>query len=150
MNSPRPANGYTLIELLVVLLVVALIVSSAAPSLQGYVERNRTERALDVVASDVALARLVAVREGRSSVVSFTSEGYSIQVSRADGTQGTVKTVNLAGEYPGVGVDADGDISFSSRGLLLGGGDQAFVRVENTHHRDSIFVSPAGRIYRGY
>jgi prepilin-type N-terminal cleavage/methylation domain-containing protein len=150
-------GGFSAIELLTVLVLVTVLASIAAPSMDAYVDRTRTQRALDQLVGDVAYARLLAVQEGRSTAVRLEANGtYRIERLDAGGSWVAIRTVDLAGLYRGVGFDLEGGtaaIEFSSRGLISNFGDsgaESFLKVSRASSRDSVFVSPAGRTYRAF
>lgn len=153
MHRPSSLNsrsGYTLIEMVVVVALIFVIASFAVPSMQNYVGHDKNRRALDRVASDIALTRMAAVRAGQRATITFTSSGYTIQLQTDPVT--TVRQVSLSSEFGGATVTAptaDGQLVFDSRGLLLSSGlGPVVVRVGNT--ADSAFVTGAGRVYRAF
>ncbi len=149
----RARDGFSLIEILVVLVLITLITSFAAPSMSGYVDRTKTRRALDQLVADIAYSRLMAVQQGRRTAVVIQDDGtYSIRALDESGSWVTVKTVDLRAEYPGVTVGGGlMNLEFTSRGMLNGtSSSDGFVKVSRASVRDSVFVSPAGRVYRAY
>ena len=149
---PRAADrsGHTLIELLTVLVLIAVIASLAAPSMTGYVARSKVRRALDRVTTDIAFARMAAVREGVRSEIVFTAGSYQVQLQTAVPT--IVRTVPLALDYPGVVVrppTANGRLVFDSRGLVV---SAPLVPIVTTAAglADSAVITAAGRVYRAY
>ena len=144
-------GGHTLIELLTVLVLILLIASLAAPSMNSYLGHTKSRRALDRVANDIALARMAAVRGGARSVMDFgAGDSYTITV------QGTpprvIRQVSLAREYPGVTVaapTADARLVFDSRGLLLSAMTGPLT-VRAHGQADSALVTAGGRVYRDF
>ena len=152
-HSPTRVSGFSLIEILAALVLIALMASMAVPSMNGYVDRSMTRRALDQLVSDIAFARLNAVQQGRRTTVGLQSGGtYVVRSLGTDDTWTTLKTVNLTNEYPGVAFGGDvTTLEFSSRGLLMTAivGD-GFIKISRAATRDSVFISPAGRVYRAF
>jgi prepilin-type N-terminal cleavage/methylation domain-containing protein len=153
MHRPNPLSnrsGFSLIEMVVVLVLIFVIASFAVPSMQNYVGHGKNRRALDRVASDIALARMAAVRAGQRATITFTGSGYTIQLQT--NPVKTVRQVSLSSEYGGATVTAptvDGTLVFDSRGLLVSSGlGPVVVRVGDT--ADSAFVTGAGRVYRAF
>lgn len=150
-NSHRLSrqSGFTLIEMLTVLVIFGIMVSMAAPSLSGFVTRNKTHAALDRVAADLAFARMEAVRSGRSVSVTFAAPAsYTIAlVGTAEGS----RTTNLATDYPGLQLVGP-SMTFNSRGLLSNGTDlnDSYVTATKGTAVDKLFVYGVGRVYREY
>lgn len=152
-HSLRGRDGFSLIEILVVLVLITLITSFAAPSMSAYVDRTKTRRALDRLVGDIAYSRLIAVEQGRRTAIVIQDDGsYTIQALDESGTWVTLKTVALRNEFPGVSVGGGlMNIEFTSRGMLNGtSANDGFIKVSRASVRDSVFVSPAGRVYRAY
>jgi prepilin-type N-terminal cleavage/methylation domain-containing protein len=146
--------GYTLIELLVALVIFAILISVAAPSLRGVLAVNRRHGALDRVTADIAYARTLAVREGQRAVISFAGGGttYQIDTISPGGGVGTIRQMDLADDFQGVRFASSSvsSLQFNSRGLLQNLTNDGFVTVVRDGARDSVFVSPVGRVYRAY
>lgn len=154
VTSLRSSGGFSTLELITVLVLLGVLSSLVAPSLRGVTERHRTQRALDRVSADVALTRLLAIREGRSHRMRITgTDSYVVERVLSNGQAQQVKLVTLGGDFPGTRLDLpDGglQLEFTSRGLLRNLNADVFIKAVNSRTRDSIFVSPAGRVYRAY
>jgi prepilin-type N-terminal cleavage/methylation domain-containing protein len=91
-RPPRAtAPGMTIIELMVVLIVLAVIVTLAAPSMRGMMARQRVQSVQADLLTDLQLARSeVAQRSGTDTTVAMTFGGnadvscYTVHVSGAD------------------------------------------------------------------
>lgn len=131
------------------LVVLAIAAHIAAPAMRGVVVRNQTRSAIDRVAADLAFARMLAVREGRT--VSFlvgSGSRYTLVVRRAAGAD-TVKRVTLAQDYPSVRLSATAsELSFNSRGLLQNAAGTQVIRAHVGGSADSVRVLPIGQTYR--
>jgi type II secretion system protein H len=77
-RAPTNRHGFTLVELMVLIGIVGLIASIAVPSFNSYLRANRIDVVGDQMSSDLALARAVAVSEGRVVRMVADSEGYAI------------------------------------------------------------------------
>ncbi len=78
----RPSlRGFTLIELLVVLTIVAIGLTFALLSFTGYFQRTNAQRAAQVFAQDLTLARASAIRSRDRVVIRFNeaSRWYAVQ-----------------------------------------------------------------------
>jgi Tfp pilus assembly protein FimT len=147
----RQSDGFTLVDILAALVLLGILTSMAVPSMSAYVDQLRTKRALDQLVVDIGHARLMAVQQGRQVAVEVGSDGtYRVDTLSADGAWGTLKTVDLGQEYIGASFLDEVTLQFSSRGLLMNSSSNGLVRIELNEVRDSIFVSPAGRLYRDY
>jgi type II secretion system protein H len=147
----RNRSGHTLIELLTVLAVIALLVSAAAPSMKGYMERNRVRRALDRIANDISYARILAVRSGSRVVLRFSSP-TSYELVQQGATPTTLRSVSLATDFPGVTITpptTDSRLEFDSRGMLRSTPSGAMVARSGTA-ADSASITLAGGVYRAY
>jgi type IV fimbrial biogenesis protein FimT len=141
-----------MIELLTVLVVVGLLVTLATPSMDNYMERTRTRRAMDRVVADVAYTRMLAAERGRRTALTMQANGtYSIDTLTNAGAWSPMRTVRLRDDYPGVTFSGTTlALQFSSRGILTNSGTETILKVASNETRDSIFVSPAGRVYRAF
>jgi prepilin-type N-terminal cleavage/methylation domain-containing protein len=150
LHLSRGRNGHTLIELLTVLAVIAIVVSAVAPSMKGYMERNRARGALDRIASDIAYARVLAIRSGSRIVLEF--HGSSYDLTEEGVTPRTLRTVSLAQEYPGVTIvppTTDSRLEFNSRGMLRTAPTGSLI-ARTGSSSDSASITMAGRVYRAY
>lgn len=141
-----------MIELLIVLITIAILVAAAQPSLAGFVQRNQTRRALDRLVADVSSARLQAVHDSRRTAVTIKGDGsYTIDTLSTGGVWVPSRIVQVENQFPGVVMTpADKRFEFNSRGLLVGGSDNAVIVARRGDGADSIFVSSAGRVYRDF
>lgn len=146
----RADAGYSLIEMLTVLTLVAILGSMAAPSLTAYGHRHKARRALDRVAADVAYARMAAVRSGAPSVIRFSGASqYRIEVT-TDG-EDAVRSVGLESDYAGVVLlPPHGALEFDARGLLVSDPGDGYIVAALGATRDSMMITPAGRLYRDF
>lgn len=60
----RPAEGFTVIELMVVIAIVAIVMVFAIPSYKGVTTQSRMAGEINDLASDIALARSAAIKQG--------------------------------------------------------------------------------------
>ena len=152
-RTPEKHGGFSLIELLVVLVLLSLLTAIAVPSMSGFVDRTKTRRALDRLVMDISYARVLSVQQSRRTNVAIEADGsYSISAMQDDGSWTTLRAVDLAAEYPGIAISGGlTDLQFTSRGTLdTAAAVDGFVKVSRGALRDSIFVSPAGRVYRAF
>jgi prepilin-type N-terminal cleavage/methylation domain-containing protein len=114
-------RGFTLIEVVVVLALVAIALSVAMLSFAGYFQRASAERAAELFAQDLTLARMWAVRSREPVVIRFyeASLWYEVETQET-GTEvarrrfGVDADINLSS----VDLDFAGDsVVFDSRGI---------------------------------
>lgn len=151
--APKRTAGFSLIELVTALVLTGVLLSLVAPKMDAYITRQKTRRSLDRVAGDISHARLLAVQNGRRIWIRMDPSGsYSVDSVSASGDTLPIKTVDLRQDYGEVTMTGLSRLEFSSRGLVsnLAGDGDAYVKVVTPGYRDSLFVSPAGRIYRAY
>jgi prepilin-type N-terminal cleavage/methylation domain-containing protein len=147
----RNRSGHTLIELLTVLAIIAVVVSTASPSMKSYMERNRVRRALDRITNDISYARILAVRSGERVVLRFSSP-TSYELVKEGATPTTLRSVSLASDYPGVRITpptVDSKLEFDSRGMLHSTPSGAMIARSGTT-ADSASITLAGGVYRAY
>lgn len=146
----RHDAGFTLIEILVVLSLMAITAALAQPSLRAYVEESKTQRALDRLTGDIALARMLAVRSGDRTVIEVSGgDRYRIWVESVP--VDTIREVSLAQDYAGVQLLAppDGRLTFNGRGLLVAPASGVVIARLGVR-ADTLTITAAGRVYRAY
>jgi prepilin-type N-terminal cleavage/methylation domain-containing protein len=121
-------GGFTLIELAVVLLISGIGLTFALLSFGGYFQRVSAERAAQVFAQDLTLARSFAVRSREPVVIRFYEASLRYEVE-AQSTASEIATrrfgVNADIDLSGIALDMPGDsVLFDVRGIadLSGGG----------------------------
>lgn len=92
--SHRPVRGLTMIELITVLVVLGVLISIAAPSMRGMMQRQRVQGVHDQLVTDLQLARS-----------ELTAGGGSVQVAVAFGGDATLTCYTL--HTVGVGATCD-------------------------------------------
>jgi len=146
----READGFTFVEIITALVLLAIFSSMAVPAMGGYVDKVRTRGALDQLVGDVGYARILAIQQGRRTRVTVSSGAtYSVDTISNGGAWGSLRSVNLDLDYQGVAFTTPITLEFSSRGLLTNQATDGYIKIMKNEAKDSIFVSPAGRIYRG-
>ena len=88
MRSGNEQLGVTLIEACVVIAVTAITVASAAPGIQGFIEKQRLDGAVALLATDLQFTRAEAVLRNTGLRLSLHSQSwgscYVIHTGNAD------------------------------------------------------------------
>ncbi|MBA4159248.1 MAG: GspH/FimT family pseudopilin [Gemmatimonadetes bacterium] len=152
--SGRRRGGFTMIELTITLLIFGILVALAAPAMSGYISQTRVDQAMNGLTSDLAYARMVAVRRSQPVTVTVSATQYTIDVANPPSTTPLrVKNVNVNSEYPGLTLSPALTITFDSRGLVRSGVDPANgtpVTATRSTQQASLTILPTGRTYRAY
>lgn len=123
---PRGGGGYSLLELTIVMTLSALALGFASVAFSGYLHRVSAQRAAQVFARDLVLARSTALRSREPVVVRFYEEPkwYSVALQRS-GTELLRRRfgVNADIDLSGVDLSMEGDsVAFDARGVADMGG----------------------------
>jgi prepilin-type N-terminal cleavage/methylation domain-containing protein len=120
MRSARARGGFTLIELVVVLVLIGAATAVGLLSFGGYFQRVAAQRAAQVFARDLTLARATATRARQPVVIRFYESGLRYEVvEQTTGTQVAVRRfgTNADIDLSGVTLDFAGDsVVFDRRG----------------------------------
>ncbi len=122
MSGPRKrAAGFSLVELVVLLSVVGIMMALTAVSVCGYYRRAAAERAAQLFAQDLDLARSRASRNRRAVVIRFYEGSLRYEVEdQATGTDLVVRRfgTNADIDFTGVTLEFTGDsVVFNPRGI---------------------------------
>ena len=113
--------GFTLVEVMVVLAITAIMLTFAGIVFSGYFERVSAERAAQVFAQDLALARNWAVRSREPVVIRFYESSLWYEVEAQSTSTEVARRrfgVNADIDLSGVSLDIAGDsLVFDSRGI---------------------------------
>ena len=115
---PQTAAGFTLLEVSVVLVILAILLTVALPSLQPS-GTQRLSCAANLLASDLRLVRGLAIRDGTEFTLTLTEKGWKIEHT-GSGSPPTMPAPALGG----VGSEAS---TYEIDASLLVGGP---VRIE--------------------
>ena len=128
------SRGFTLVELMVIIGIVGLIAVIAVPSFNGYLRANLVDTTADRIVADMALARSLAVSQGRVVRFAGVATGYQIldpvggDVIRDRTFEGTVA------------LDADVNVNF----YPWGAADTATLDLGNGSETRTVAVLPTG------
>jgi type II secretion system protein H len=119
--NPHGRRGFTLLELMLVLVIMGLMAAMAGPRMVRWIQTIGQRGAFNQLMSDLALARIQAVRQGTTVSLRIIDEDtYRVTVDSANGSASrTLKQVDLSQMQRGATLDPDsGRIAFDSRGVL--------------------------------
>ncbi len=143
--------GMTLVELAVVVVIAGVIIMLAIPRYLNLVSYLRSQGAANQLVSDIAYARMTALREGRTTSLTISSTQYTIVVENSDQTVfKTLRTVDVASTYSGTTLTADGGngrIAFDSRGMLRSN-STAGVTLARGSRSQHLALNATGRVIR--
>lgn len=168
MSTLRRHTGFSLIELMVTLAVLAIIVATAAPSFQSFLDKNRVVGAAEAVYTQAQAARSEAVKQSADMVLVVSSgASWCVGFSRntgtpcdctaaiddedacsviADGTNSVLKVVD-GSAFNGVtvGAGAPASMTFSGvRGATTGAGS---IQLQSALGRQmQVQVNAIGRV----
>jgi len=101
MHSARDGVGFSMVELLIALAVAGTLLAAAAPSFVALVHDERLTTQLNLLLTDLHLARIEAVKRKRDVVLCRSRDGRRCTRSsgaRADWSAGRIIYVNIDGD----------------------------------------------------
>lgn len=128
----RTQRGFTMIELMIVLVIMAILLASAAPDLRGAMARNQLLGQAHELATAMSIARNEAVTRGVQAGTCASANGTSCS--------GSVDDWN---KYILVFIDSDFGSDFDNSELLLKS-FAAHSEVDQTATVSAVYFSPTG------
>ncbi|MDZ7841343.1 MAG: GspH/FimT family pseudopilin [Gammaproteobacteria bacterium] len=106
MHSPRNGgpgkdHGFSMVELLVTLAVAGVLLASAAPKFIDLVHDHRLSTQINLLLTDVHLARIEAIKRNHEVVICRSIDGRHCDIgggSQSDWSAGRIIYVNLDGD----------------------------------------------------
>jgi Tfp pilus assembly protein FimT len=150
-----------MVEVLAVLCIVGLVCALAAPRAEAMLARMRVSAAGNLVAGDLALVRMLAVRNGHTAVLVLEPSPdcqvlfhgrragfrYRVQSRGEPAVPARVVDLRLAGGRVCMEMNGPDTLAVNSRGLPRGFNNRT-VWVHERGYADSIFLSVVGRVRR--
>lgn len=152
----RNRAGFTIIEVMVAVAITGISAGLALPNFTRFVDNHRLETSAQAVWSDMQNAKMTAIKDNQTVVVTRTSS-QAYTYASSDGF-GNVRTVhrNLAEEFNGITVTfggaaaGGGTVSFLSTGMagapLLPGGSSAVITLSTANSTRSFTITWTGNI----
>lgn len=141
--------GFSLVELMAVLTLVGLLLGAGVPRFDRIIGTYRVQASLNLIAAQIYLARMTAVRTGHSSELVLSSDAGCVTALRnrtAGGATGV--RIALSQSRPCVTHSGDSVLRFNSRGMLHPPTRSIYAREAT--FPDTLRLSIAGRIRRSY
>jgi type IV fimbrial biogenesis protein FimT len=137
-------RGFTLIELIVVLVVLALAMAVAAPTISATIENAKLRSHADALQAGIQMARMEAMK--RNTNVRFTlvsqNSSYQLDGTCAASTAGGSWVVSVDSPIGACGADAGGTAAPRLVGKRAGGqAGSTFTVTTNTGATQAIFTS---------
>lgn len=104
-------KGFTLVEMMIVIGLIGILSAVAMLYVPGMLDSYKVRGAMRALFSDMQMARLRAIKEGKDFAVEFSGNTYCVksQGTPSGWTDGCatiedtiIKTVNLASDYSGI------------------------------------------------
>jgi prepilin-type N-terminal cleavage/methylation domain-containing protein len=154
-------DGYTLVEVLAVLCILGVACAMGLPRLDGMLAHLRVRSAATVVAGDLALVRMLAVRNGRTAELVIESSpdcpirfrgrraGYRYRVQSRVQPSPPARAVDLrlAGGSICLEINGSDTLAVNSRGIPRGFNNRT-LWVHDGGVADTLFLSVVGRVRR--
>ena len=162
----RDTKGFTLIEVVVTLTILVIVVTLATPSGQKFLANQRASGQSRAIYNAIQLAKVTAIKEGRSVTISFWSDEDTPVSDASNSLRRKFKMVRLEWDENGDGaigsderelavsvtgkggVECDTNqntISYNSRGLLFGS-NQGTIATRNAYREYRVVLNILGTI----
>ena len=139
-------SGFTMIEMMIAVAIVGIASVIAIPSYIEWKARHDLREAVSEIASDLNLARVVAINRNRQATVTIQLSGSGIvQVSGLASGLAIFPAQTMNGSVTGL-PDGTTNVAFSSMGLSTATANQSF-RIANAKGLVySVSVMPSGKV----
>ncbi len=149
-------RGFTLVELLITIAVAGILGAIAVMNAPGMLDNYRVRGAARQLHSDMQMARLRAIKEGKEFALEFIGTSYCVKlktganwddgcdIAAEDTLDVIIKTVNLTNDYSGVVVCATDRTEFNPNGTATTTG--ATVSKGSRAQRVAVSSSGTGNV----
>ncbi len=142
-------KGFTLIEIMIAIAIMAIIAGIAIPNYIEWSMGARLRSAVNDLSSDLAMARLRAIKSSAKVGVIFAADGYQVFIDDNDNnTLDSGEVILRSKQYP-AGVSMSGTTFASSRALFhrTGASSAGTVMLSRGGNQQiNIVVNAVGRI----
>ena len=104
-SACKDKRGFSLLEIIIVISLIAILSGLAVSSIKAYLPRYYLSGAARQVMTDLMLARMQAVSKNNTTTVTFSSTGYTGEVS-----------ADISSQFNGVSLSSTGNITFTKMG----------------------------------
>ena len=134
--------GFTLVELMVGCMIMGIVAAVAAPGFSGLIRNYKLSNATRMVWLDLHKAKMMAIKQGQTMRVDFSTTSYTI--TRVD-TGKVVFTRDLSSDYAGITLKTGTTtpISFGNTGTANAG---TVIIQRGTASSKTFTIAVTGRI----
>lgn len=136
-------KGFTLIEVLIITAIIGVLTTIAVLNFGGIIDSYKVRGAASQLYSEMQMARLRAIKEGKEVKVRFTAADAFYAVTTVGGR---IKSVNLSNEYSGLKMCNAVNVEFNPNGTTNIGGPGATISKGSKSQRVYISSSGTGNI----
>ncbi|WP_456418113.1 GspH/FimT family pseudopilin [Thiolapillus sp.] len=146
----RKIRGFTLVELLITILVIAILLSLAAPSFRSLLDRNAATATANDILSSILLARSEAIKREQPVIFSGSADFSTWQVAADTDNNGSGDDIVVEHSQGSNHVDvtpkgAAATITFNSRGRANLNTNNDFFTITKNDTTRFVCFSSTGR-----
>lgn len=149
-------KGFTLIEVLIITAIVGILATIAVLNFGGIIDSYKARGAASQLYSEMQMARLKAIKEGKAYALEFVGTEYCIKscatcrdaddwdtgcdIGGEDTVDTIIKTIDMASDYSGISACSSSRAAFYPNGTGSGGG----VTVSKGKKAQKVYISSNG------
>jgi len=136
--SDMGTKGFTLIEVLIIIAIVGILTTIAVMNFSGIIDSYKARGAASQLYSEMQMARLRAIKEGKAYALEFVGTQYCIKscatckesddwdtgcdIGGEDTVDTIIKTIDMSSDYSGINFCDSSRAAFYPNGTGSGGG----------------------------